>query len=151
MTERWCRYAAKSLDLADIGGETTRPHIRAEHSEAEAEAQAINLECCAPEGERLENTAISDPSAGSALDVLHLPRASSGSELTDETCHFRTHAPQQDERSCTAIRSLVGAVKSVGGTSRPSAFATIRSTKAELGRLLDRKIGGLRPQQNLVD
>src|SRR5215468_6418214 len=28
-----------------------------------------------------------------------------GSELMDETCHFRTHAPQQDERSCTAIRS----------------------------------------------
>src|SRR5215472_11341222 len=28
-----------------------------------------------------------------------------GSQLMDETCHFRTHAPQQDERSCTAIRS----------------------------------------------
>jgi hypothetical protein len=46
---------------------------------------------------------------------------------------------------------LVGAAKSVGGTSRPSAFRHDQvNDELELGRLLDRKIGGLRPA-NLVD
>jgi len=75
-----------------------------------------------------------------------------GSELTDETCHFRTHAPQQDERSCTAIRSPRRRSQK---RRRHVEAERLRhdqvNDEAELGRLLDRKIGGLRPQQNLVD
>ena len=46
---------------------------------------------------------------------------------------------------------LVGAGKSVGGTPRPSAFATIKvNDEVELGRLLDRKIGaGFAPRKIL--
>ena len=47
---------------------------------------------------------------------------------------------------------LVGAVKSVGGAVEAERLRHDQvNGEAELGRLLDRKIGGLRPQQNLVD
>jgi hypothetical protein len=51
---------------------------------------------------------------------------------------IQTHASQQ-----TNPYSITSSARasSVGGTSR----------EVELGRLLDRKIGGLRPSQNLVD
>jgi hypothetical protein len=53
-------------------------------------------------------------------------------------CQIQTHASQQ-----TNPYSITSSARasSVGGTSR----------EVELGRLLDRKIGGLRPPQNLVD
>ena len=70
----------------------------------------------------------------------------------DETCHFRTHAPQQDERSCTAIRS---SRRRSQNRRRHVEAERLRhdqvNDEVELGRLLDRKIGGLRPPQNLVD
>src|SRR5215472_10953935 len=75
-----------------------------------------------------------------------------GSELMDETCHFRTHAPQQDERSCTAIRSSRRRSKKRWRHVEAERLRHDQvSDEVELGRLLDRKIGGLRPQQNLVD
>jgi hypothetical protein len=47
---------------------------------------------------------------------------------------------------------LVSAGTRVGGTSRPSGLRHDQvNDKVELGRLVDRKIGGLRPPQNLVD
>src|SRR5262249_19845327 len=66
--------------------------------------------------------------------------------------HFRTHAPQQDERSCTAIRS-----PRQRGQKRRRHLEAERlrhdqvNDKVELGRLVDRKIGGVRPPPNLVD
>jgi len=70
----------------------------------------------------------------------------------DETCHFRTHAPQQDERSCTAIRSPRRRRQK---RRRHVEAERLRhdqvNDEVELGRLLDRKIGGLRPPQNLVN
>src|SRR3974390_1364844 len=73
-----------------------------------------------------------------------------GLELTDETCHFRTHAPQQDERSCTAIRSPRRRRQK---RRRHAEAERLRhdqvNDEVELGRLLDRKIGGLRPRKIL--
>src|SRR5438132_793099 len=37
------------------------------------------------------------------------------------------------------------------GTARPSAFAVLRLITSELGRLLDRQVGGVRALEDLVD
>ena len=75
-----------------------------------------------------------------------------GLELTDETCHFRAHAPQQDERSCTAIRSpRRRSQKRRWNVEAERLRHDQVNDEVELCRLLDRKIGGLRPQQDLAD
>ena len=75
-----------------------------------------------------------------------------GSELTDETRHFRTHAPHQDQRSCAAIRSPHRRSQKRRWQVEAERLRHDQvNDEVELGRLLDRKIGGLRPQQNLVD
>ena len=84
---------------------------------------------------------------------LHPSNPSIGlSNQSSLQCHFRTHAPQQDERSCTAIRSPRRRSQK---RRRHVEAERLRhdqvNDEAELGRLLDRKIGGLRPKQNLVD
>jgi hypothetical protein len=55
-------------------------------------------------------------------------------------------------RLCRSYSSTSSArASSVGGTSMPSAFAEIRfDVQLQLGRLPDRKIGGLRPAQHLA-
>jgi hypothetical protein len=64
--------------------------------------------------------------------------------------HNRTHAPHPTAASL--FNYLVGA-----GEQRRRHFQANRlrhdqvNDEVELGRLLDRKIGGLRPAQNLVD
>jgi len=71
-------------------------------------------------------------------------------QASEKPAHFRTHAPQQDERSCTAIRSPRRRSQK---RRRHVEAERLRhdqvNDEAELGRLLDRKIGGLRPSKIL--